>query len=315
MGISIHPTLSILGSSSSDITSQISRLDKEISKDGAILSSNSSEKSFLHTDDPAEVISIQKEIKSLAQQEKYGALLGNRQAKTKIQIEQVQVVAEELNALIRTVNTTNPMTGTAFHNLVRGHLSQIERIMNSNEAGDQTLSGVAIDTKPVKKLTELGQLPEGMENIDYSYYQGGRGDEFINLDKQTEINQYPVTGAHDAFAKVIQAARLCLTMQPNDIHAPALQPAARLCSEATGKDIPNALYKIHIETNNTKACVDAIPKKRIQLTERLMLASAENQIKALTELPSLQSSKQNTENIMIQNAKLERRFADAIGSL
>jgi uncharacterized coiled-coil protein SlyX len=284
-------------------------LDTEVSKRRDILSSRDAGASYVGCD-ASNLIASEKRAVELEVQSQVNSNLLARQQSMATQIDQVKRVSDKLSALINRFGISGPEKQDAVDEIT-SCLQEIESVMNSQYNNDYTLSGVSIKTKAVLNLMELPKLVTG-QGIDYSYYAGGANDQTIMVNDYTQVNLYPVTGRHDFFAKTIQAARVCLTLDPKDCVSDSFHNAKQMSTEATTHDYSNTIYKLGIEKSKLKAAVDAVPAQLAIEAEKCIVAGKLNKEKALSELTVLESSKQNALNMLIKQSILDRKLNEEI---
>lgn len=305
--MSISSTLPLFISQANIRTSQMECLDQDISQHSELMQSTNYG-TLLDCDADAR-ISGQEKIAEIKMQEQENTRQLARQKKISNQVKDIQKIAEKLRTLTMNVGH-NCTVREAFTEQVRGYLTQIEGIMNSEHNGNQTLAGKELKGKSVN-IKDLPEIESG-QDIDYSYYKGASGDQSINISDHTKINLYPVTGQHDAFAKIIQAARLLLTIDPTDTSAAAFKEAKKLCKEAVEYDFPDAIYKTKIEIEKLNEAIRKAPELIVIETERIEHANKITQMDAMRIMKELEQTRDITMKVMSNNLILDSRNIETI---
>ena len=305
------PTLSIFTSQASANQMHMKGMSEELTKKNNTLTSKNANESYLDTPDLLTMLESEETLMKLHRQEKDDSFLMSRFNRMSQQIEDVGKVAQELLTLINTVGG-NGINQTGFTDAIKGHLDQIQRIMNDGFNGNQTFAGISIKTDAV---CDLGKMPEITETDDmYAYYKGADGNIDINVDRQTRINAYPITGKHDAFAKTIQAARLCLTIDPKDATAPTFTRAKQLITDATSYEFSKATNKLNVEKSKLKFTIDNIPRQIAIESDRYSKANAENIMDTIVAVSTLMDSidvnNKTAVNVSMFNRNINKTITD-----
>lgn len=306
----IQPTHTIYTTSASLSSSQSKILDRKMMRDNQIIASNGTNVPYSEAYDPGALISAQKKISALNSQEKQDTLLLMRNKRMEAQITDVQRVGSDLQKHLMSANTKSSMSPSAFANTAQNLLDQMEAIMNNGFGCDQTLGGTSTKDNAVnfKNLVPIN----AEDPIKTDYYKGADGNILINLDNETIVDVLPITGKNDAFAKIIQSARLCLNVDPNDPTTPAYVKAKTLCQQALTEDIPNAIYKVGNERIKIQKTIDSIPERLQSEVEKYDLFGVENYIDSLISIQNTQASKDITINLSIRQTQAKNKLADEL---
>lgn len=305
--MTISSTLPLFMSSANIKSFQMESLDQGIS-DNYELTLSENNGTFLDCD--AEVrISGEVKINEIKSQERENVKQLARQKKISGQVDDVQKIASSLQRLIMSSGPTC-RTKQAFDDQIKGYLSQIEDIMNSEHHGDQTLAGKELKEKSVS-ITDLPKIKSG-QGIDYSYYTGETGTQSVKINDDIHVDLYPITGKHDAFAKTIQGARLMLTVKPSDTKSAAFREARELITEAVKNDFPDATYRVGIEKSKLNDAIGKAPELIILETERILKANKVSQMDAMRITKELEQTRDVALKIMSNNSVLENRNIETI---
>lgn len=287
---------------------QLSDLDQEITENQErVLSENYG--TFLDCDVEAR-ISGEEKIAEIKNQERENAKELARQTKISNQVLDVEKIASKLKTLIMSSGPTC-RSKESFDDQIKGYMKQIEDIMNSEHFGNQTLSGKELKEQTVTSIQNLPKIKSG-QGIDYSYYTGEAGTQYVKINDDTHIDLYPITGKHDAFAKTIQAARLMLTTNPTDAKSPAFKEASKLITEALSRDFPDATYKVGIERAKLDDAIKNAPNLVIIESERILKANKVSQMTAIANAKMLEHTRDITLNTLSKQSILENRNIETI---
>ncbi len=238
-------------------------------------------------------------------------ILKIKQKKVLLQIDQVRQVTEELQSIIVKFNGGNSQKKEQFDIELRSCLDKIQRVLNSKETGMSTLSGKAITSDSVYDLSDLPEIEhDGV--LQFDYYNGVSGNMSVPINDDTTVDLYSVTADHPAFAKAIQAVRLCLAYSSDD--PIKLGQAIEFCKSAIAVDFPEALQTVRVELNKLEDALAQLPVKQMEEEAFQEKISGEDTMTALINIETLQSALRITEYLMMQKMQQLRDFMDRIAN-
>ncbi|MES2607143.1 MAG: hypothetical protein V4544_00180 [Pseudomonadota bacterium] len=233
-----------------------------------------------------------------------------RQKKISQQLNDVQKIASDLRQLINSIGPDG-RTKESLNEEVKGFISQIQGIMNRDDHGNQTLAGKELKGKSVN-IKDLPEIKSG-QGLDYSYYTGESGnDQSIKINDYLQVDLYPITGKHDAFAKTIQAARLLLTVTPPDNIGAVFNEAKLLIENAVDFAFPHAVYKLSTEKQKLNSAIEKADELVCIEEERVINANKTTQIMAMDNSRTLESSRDITLQTLNKNHILDHRNIETI---
>jgi hypothetical protein len=260
--------------------------------------------------DVVELSSEKKKI-SYKQENLDNNILKIKQKKMIVQIDQVRQVTEELQSIVVKFNGGNSQKKEQFDIELRSCLDKIQRVLNSKETGISTLSGKAITVDSVCDLLDLPTLEhDGI--LQFDYYKGSDGYMPVSINDDVAVDLYSITANHPAFAKVIQAVRLCLAYTPGD--SGKLGQAIEFCKSAIAIDFPEALQTVRVELNKLENALAELPMKQMEEEALQENINGEDTMQGLINLQTLQSALRITEYLMMQEMQQLRDFVDKIAN-